>query len=244
MLYCVSLYEVLAHNDDDLLSDGVVYLNNSYLIELIEQLVYDRVRGPMGKPGPQGPPGPSAVGAVYTRWGNGSCPDVLGTRLVYQGMAGKSAWNNHGGGINYQCFPLDPEYLSSEPGVQSHRAYVYGVEYEIWDEGPLKPLHANGVPCAVCLTYSRGVALMIPGKISCPNIWTHEYHGYLMSERYSHNSPSTFQCIDKDAEPIPESSSPTYGATFEHVESRCPDGSHMCPPYEDGKELACVVCSI
>ena len=119
---------------------------------------------------------------------------------------------------------------------------MYSAEYEIPDNGPLKSLHFNGVPCALCLIYTRGTVLMIPGKYTCPSHWTREYYGYLMSERFSHPSPSTFECIDRYAESIIGTGSNTYGGIFEHVESRC--GNPLCPPYIDGRELTCVVCTI
>ena len=155
-------------------------------------------------------------------------------------MAAESAYtyDKTGGGANYLCLPLHPEYLLFVPGIQDHRGYIFGLEYEIFVKGPLKPLDFKRVPCAVCLTYTCG---MIPGKISCPHDWTHEYHGYLMCERYTHNSPSIFECIDKDAEGIGNTTN-TYGGICMPAESRC--GSDICPPYEDGKELACVICTI
>ena len=62
-----------------------------------------------------------------------------------------------------------------------------------------------------------------------------------MSERHALRSSSTFECVDKDLDSVPGSSGQTHGGIFMHVESRC--GTHLCPPYTDGKELTCVVCS-
>ena len=70
--------------------------------------------------------------------------------------------------------------------------YVYGTEYE----GPVRGTHNHNVPCSVCHVTSRSIALMIPAKTSCPQYWTKEYNGYLMSEYHSHN-PSMFECVDK-----------------------------------------------
>ena len=43
--------------------------------------------GPQGEPGAVGPPGGAANGggAIYTRWGESSCPDTAGTELLYNG---------------------------------------------------------------------------------------------------------------------------------------------------------------
>ena len=40
---------------------------------------------------------------------------------------------------------------------------------------------------------------MIPGTYICPSNWTHEYYGYLMTERSnhpSHKGRTTFECVD------------------------------------------------
>ena len=39
--------------------------------------------GEQGPAGPAGTPGPRSGGALYTRWGKSSCPQVEGTELVY-----------------------------------------------------------------------------------------------------------------------------------------------------------------
>ena len=258
------MYTVSGDNHDSP-SNGVIYFNTTSSFFDLAELLKGRngrdgrdgrdgkdgekgsqgEKGEQGAVGPQGaigPAGPSVGGAVYTRWGKSTCPNIAGTKLVYEGITGKSGYSNKGGGINYQCLPKDPQYLTYYSSVSSRRGYMYGVEYEIEDSGPLKSLHHHGVPCAVCLTYTRGTVLMIPGKYTCPSDWTREYYGYLMAERYLHDSPSTFECIDRYAESITGSGSNTYGGIFELVESRC--GNPLCPPYVDGRELTCAVCTI
>ena len=264
MIITFSFYVVSGDNHDSP-SNGVIYFNTTSSFFDLMDLVKGRngrdgrdgrdgkdgekgpqgergERGAVGPRGAIGPAGPSAGGAVYTRWGKNTCPSVAGTKFVYKGVVGKSHYNSPGGGMNYLCLPDDPEYLSTQAGVQQNRGYVFGTEYEMWDNGPLKNVHLNGVPCSVCLAHTRGAVVMIPGKISCPMDWTREYYGYLMSERHAHKSSSTFECVDKDPDSVPGSSGQTHGGIFMHVESRC--GTHLCPPYTDGNELTCVVCSI
>ena len=81
---------------------------------------------------------------------------------------------------------------------------------------------------------------MIPGTYLCPLMWTREYYGWLMTERYNHHR-FTFECVDA----IPEATISGYadqgGALFYHVEPRC--GSLPCPPYEPQKEMTCAVCT-
>ena len=124
--------------------------------------------GTGGAPGPQGavgPAGPRSGGVTYTRWGKSSCPNVAGTELVYTGRAGGShSLEDTGGGVNFQCMPLDPQYtLSTQSGVIGH-TYIYGTEYNL----PLQGSHRHNVPCAVCYVSTRETVLMIPAKTSCP----------------------------------------------------------------------------
>ena len=196
--------------------------------------------GSPGAPGVSGPPGPKSGGTVYTRWGKTSCPDNIDTELVYSGLAGKADNNEKGGGINYQCFPEEPEYSDYRGGVQGY-SYAYGVEYE----GPINQLGSiyldnHNVPCAVCLATTREAVVMIPAKLTCPSGWTREYNGYLMSEHRNH-SPSTFECIDHDAEAVPGSETDTNDGLLYHVEASC--NGLPCDPYDPQKELTCVVCT-
>ena len=84
---------------------------------------------------------------------------------------------------------------------------------------------------------------MVPGTIVCPSSWTREYYGYLMAARYDH-SRSTFECVDVDAESIPGSAVDTNGALFYFTEIRDCDGDGFnCPPYANGVEVTCAVCT-
>ena len=93
----------------------------------------------------------------------------------------------------------------------------------------------------MCVATTRVAVVMIPAKLTCPSGWTREYHGYLMSEYYNHQSPSTFECIDHDAEAVPGSEADTQGGLFYHVEASC--NGLPCDPYDPEKELTCVVCT-
>ena len=197
--------------------------------------------GTMGAQGPRGSTGqrgPRSGGVVYTRWGKSSCPNVAGTELVYAGRAGGSHYTQ-GGAANYLCMPLDPEYtLKYLSGVQGTN-YVYGTEYE----SPIIQTPNHNVPCAICSATTRAHVLMIPAKTSCPTSWTREYYGYLMSGdiQYYGSRRSMYECVDKDQEPIPGMQANTEGALFYHVEANC--NGMQCPPYNDYKELNCVVCT-
>ena len=173
---------------------------------------------------------------VYTRWGNSACPNITGTELVYTGRAGGTQHNYQGGGANYLCLPMDPEYnLPSIAGVQG-QSPVWGAEYE----GPVVGEPNHNVPCAVCHGTTRVAVLMIPAKASCPTSWTEEYDGYLMSEAGGHFR-RMFVCVDRALEPIQGTEADDNGALFYHAEADCTN--LPCPPYNNDQELNCVVCT-
>lgn len=80
---------------------------------------------------------------------------------------------------------------------------------------------------------------MIPGTVECPSLWTREYYGYVMTERTM--SRNSYECVDADAEIIPGSEVNADGALFFFAEMNC--NNIYCPPYEEGIELVCVVCT-
>ncbi|XP_035671813.1 uncharacterized protein LOC118412869 [Branchiostoma floridae] len=154
-------------------------------------------------------------------------------------------WYNHkGGGSNYQCLPTDPEWGWHKDGSQNSReAYMFGAEYEIAADSPYDAgsLNNRNVPCAVCHTPSRRAQLMIPARQTCPGGWTREYGGYLMTAHHSY-SRTEFVCMDGEPEALPGGEGSENGALFYIVEARC--GSLPCPPYVEGRELTCVVCTM
>ena len=208
----------------------------------------DGIQGPPGKDGKtgeRGPPGLQSGGVTYTRWGKSSCPQVQGTELVYSGITGGTLYCQEGGGANYLCMPKDPEYsnvLTYTSGEEVWVARVWGAEYD----GPRQGTHNHNAPCAVCYVSTRPTVLMIPAKASCPPNWTREYYGYIMTEwKGDHNiirGRTMFECVDKDQESLPGSHADTNGALLYHVEADCNTGL-PCPPYNNHKELNCVVCT-
>ena len=68
-----------------------------------------------------------------------------------------------------------------------------------------------------------------------------EYQGYLMAEIYDHKHNSMFECVDKYAQTIPGEYANDNGALFNLVEIKCI--GLLCPPYNEQRELACVVCT-
>ena len=148
-----------------------------------------------------------------------------------------------GGGANYLCLPHNPKYDKYKDGHQ-YAGYVYGTEYEVsqYNGDPFKRnLNDHDAPCVVCFVKSRGSMLMMPARNDCPSGWTEEYHGYLMTSRYSHKHSRNFVCVDRDPEYVPGSHANKDGALLYPVEGAC--GSLPCLPYVSGRELTCAVCT-
>ena len=57
---------------------------------------------------------------------------------------------------------------------------------------------------------------IIPAQTTCPKSWTTEYVGYLMADHYTHkrNAVHVYECVDRNPESIPGSSSNVDGALF------------------------------
>ena len=196
-------------------------------------------RGEKGDTGAQGPHGPRSGGVTYIRWGRITCPDTEGTELVYVGTAAGTEYRKTGGTSDYLCLPDAPQYLNHLSGVQGYSS-LEGVEYEPNGQ-PLSALHNHNVPCVLCHATTREAMINIPARISCPDTWTLEYCGYLMTEANGHGGRRATVCVDKDSESIPGSAVSTDGALFYHIEATC--NGIPCPPYNPEKELTCAICT-
>ena len=156
---------------------------------------------------------------------------------------GGSWYHHHGGASNYLCLPLNPIFERTTSGAQGS-SYIYGTEYQVGGQRNMftnNNLHDHDAPCAVCHAASRGSHVMIPARNVCPSGWTLEYKGYLMSAHPGHPGRTQFICVDGNAEATTGSHVDKNGALLYFVESRCL--SLPCPPYGNGKELTCVVCT-
>ena len=68
-----------------------------------------------------------------------------------------------------------------------------------------------------------------------------EYRGYLMAGKPGYKAGSMYTCVDGHPDTVHGGSANGNGYLFYIVEARC--GSLKCPPYVNGRELVCVVCS-
>ena len=172
------------------------------------------------------------------RWRKTSCPTGNGTELLYSGRAAGSYFTNHGGGTNLLCLPNKPEYLGTNSPTNS-QSPLYGVEYH----NSISNLNLvdQNVPCAVCYTPTRVAMVMIPAWIHCPDSWTEEYIGYLMTEYKNHRRIQHY-CVDETPEVIPGEERDKNGAMFHYVDVAC-DYGIPCPPYSATNEITCAVCT-
>ena len=112
---------------------------------------------------------------------------------------GKTKYNL-GGGANYLCLPLDPEFPDNKQTGFHSGSYIYGVEYKKWNSDIFfVDVNHQDAPCAVCEVQGRSQVLMIPAKQTCPAGWTLEYEGLLVSEHHTH-STSEFICVSSGME--------------------------------------------
>lgn len=143
---------------------------------------------------------------------------------------------------NTVCLHSKPTFEKYSDSVDTAQ-YIYGQEYEVNKFSPFKKpsLHNKDAPCAVCEVESRGSKVMISGRSLCPDGWTQEYKGYLMSEHYGHKGRSTAVCVDYDAEGLPRTGKDENGNLWYTIQASC--GSLPCGPYTQGRELTCAVCT-
>lgn len=104
---------------------------------------------------------------MHVRWGRTTCPNIVGTQLVYSGRAGGTFWSIQDGGAEKLCLPEQPQYLAGTTNIDQaipSSPHVHGAEYE-YSAGPNTNTFQRNVPCAVCHASARSSTVMIPAKI-------------------------------------------------------------------------------
>ena len=183
-------------------------------------------------------------GSTYIRWGRNNCSGN-GTELVYSGYAAGSDLHDTGAAANYLCLSPDPLWGHYNDAHDSD-SKVMGVEYAFSGHSHTsaaffhKHLFGEDAPCSLCRS-PRSTVIMIPGRNQCYKGWTLEYKGYLVAGYFGHVAATEYVCLDDNPDVIPGGHTSQYGKLFYMVEGRC--GSLTCPPYVDGREMTCVVCS-
>jgi len=193
-----------------------------------------------------------ASGVTYVRWGRTTCPSTA--TPLYVGYAANSHQNHLGSGSNYLCLHNNPKYGNVLEGDQEFGAFIYGVEYILvngysnnhpfsYDKIGGKDMSGNDAPCVVCYNSGSTEMIMVPGIPNCPSAdMTLEYTGYLASEKYSYTYRAEFVCVDGTPEARPGGEATVGAGAFYPVQSSC--GALPCPPYVEGYEVTCAVCTI
>ncbi|XP_053398751.1 short-chain collagen C4-like [Mercenaria mercenaria] len=182
------------------------------------------------------------AGSVYVRWGRNSCPQDA--TLVYKGYTGGKYYNEAGSGSDTLCLPSDPTWSNYTDGNASCcRGHVYGSEIHVEEPSKIFPykVRTQDMPCAVCKTL-KSTTLMVPARSNCYPDWKLEYTGYIMANHYVHAGPHNHICVDSQPEFVPNGGEYKLHHLLYLMEAQC--GSLPCPPYVQGRELACVVCSL
>nr|XP_022292587.1 uncharacterized protein LOC111103541 [Crassostrea virginica] len=219
---------------------GLIEKNIEELKEKIETEINKTKGGSLAHNEPSNIKNYRTSSVIYTRWGKKTCPSSA--VLVHSGFAGGSWYTHKGAAVDALCLPRDPEWGIYKDGTDGAKAYVYGAEYEThMSTAFIKSLLHHDVPCAVCLVRHRSVIKMFPGRKTCYKGWKLEYNGYLMAGNHNHVAGTMYSCVDSTPDALHGGHSTKHGKLFYLVEARC--GSLKCPPYVEGRELVCAVCS-
>ena len=169
------------------------------------------------------------------------------------GYAAGPHFNEAGSGSNFLCLPESPEWKNYIDGKQQSGS-IYGIEYELFNTGDPHPrnnifsennsdgpLYNKPAPCAICYVQGRSTVVMVPARTQCPDGWTLEYPGYIVSQTSGQQRHrSNYICWDEAPE-VAVGGTQQDQAVIYPVEVKC--GSLPCSVYTSGRELTCVVCS-
>ena len=152
------------------------------------------------------------------------------------------------GGSNYMCLPETPRW-KNHTDDRLNNAAAFGVKFKL-DRNYANFLstvnnggaqfHDKPVPCAVCYVSQRSTSVMMSASTSCPEGWTQEYAGYIMSTSLIDHS-SSYICVDQAPEVAHDGADDPRSAILTVVQVLC--GTLPCSLYHDHWELACVVCA-
>ena len=172
------------------------------------------------------------------RWGRTQCLERRGIRALYYERAAGSPFNQRGGISDLLCLLEIPEYGEYyKDGVQGHLP-VAGTEFETRGDDPLAAVLSANLPCVVCHAIARSSAFVKPAAQSCPEDWTTEYRGYLMSGNIKGHRESTL-CIDEYPEGVCGEEEGGDGAVLYHMVAG-KDGLEI-PVHHRNREISCVV---
>lgn len=93
--------------------------------------------------------------------------------------------------------------------------------------------------------YEISAKLMIPGTPSCPQLWTLEYSGFLMSSYYLNAINKEYVCVDEHPDVLLGSEHNTNGAGLFFAAASCSPSFLPCggPYYIHNTPITCAVCT-
>ncbi len=130
------------------------------------------------------------IGSVFTRWGNGTCPE--GSELLYYGFAFNGHYQWSGGSAEPTCLG-EGDIGAEGPGT------FYGdliTPLGTGNTGNIPPgiVEKREIKCAKC--YVETPIFEIWGTSTCPRGWTAAYTGYGMGTHYTYAHQSNRKCVD------------------------------------------------
>ena len=141
------------------------------------------------------------------------------------------------------CLPETPTWSNYHGQHEINRGYIYGAELDHeTGTGNVFNSQVNNLdmPCAVCLT-PFSVTHMFPGSNRCLRGWVEQYTGYLVSSMHGRSVDLEYYCHDAHPETVLHGGLNHDQCVLYVVEAKC--GTLPCPPYVEGREIACTVCS-
>jgi len=166
--------------------------------------------------------------------------------LLFEGYAVGPHYNQGGSGSNFLCLHEDPQWRTYREGDTISTGSIFGVEYSLHQSNDVfsksnnggNSLHNNPAPCAVCYVGGRSTILMIPARTQCPDGWTMEYGGYLVSEVQNNaRKRSSYICLDEAGTGSCNWSKKSRPITFLPYWSRLWNTSMFSVPWWQGTDL-------
>ncbi|XP_063446719.1 uncharacterized protein LOC134726248 [Mytilus trossulus] len=161
-----------------------------------------------------------------------------------KGFVGGSSYSGSGP-TNNLCVPNEPQWGIYDNKVNDS-PFIGAALFDHWDIDIKNTLFDKkysyyAIQCAVCDLTQASSTVMIPGRKTCYDNWRMEYTGYLMASHPSHTDLE-YICVDGNPDHIKKIPSWSNKSLLLSVYSKC-NGATPCPPYVEGREMTCVVCS-
>ena len=155
------------------------------------------------------------------------------------GFAGGSWYYHTGTAAEFVCLPPDPDLTTK---YTSSYAQMYGAEYDGTDFAP-RVKDGDDLPCSVCRSTEGSSVLMIPGKSSCYDGWSLQYHGGLVAGYHSHKAATQYICLDEHYETLTAGQDNHDGKVFYPVKAVCSlmVRSNTCNPRHFFRLLNCAL---